>query len=135
MFGENPRLPGDIQPDAPPDASIHELLDRLKANAARPPAPTQLHKTVPTYFPPAAQKATHVYTKNHKGHPLSPVSAGPFPIVEHLGKSCLRIRTGTFANGQPREEVHHWNNCTPTTLPESTQPATRATLGRPRQKS
>ena len=133
VLGNNPRLPGDLQTDMPLDKSIPDLLNRLKKNAERPPQPTSLHKELPTYFPPAAQRATHVFTKNHKRKPLDPVYSGPFPILERLGKSCLKIEVGKFKSGSPRTEVHHWRNCVPSCPPEGTKPATRATLGRPKQ--
>ena len=131
VMGDNPRLPGDISPEVASDKSIPELLERLRQNANSPPAQTNLRKTISTYFPPAAQHATHAYTKNHKTSPLSPLFSGPFPIVERVGKSCITLQTGHFASGQPRLETHHWYNCHPVTPPAGTSPAVRPKLGRP----
>ena len=134
MFGEMPRLPGDLDPNMPLDHSLADILERAKKNAARPPAQTSLRKELPVFYPPAAQNATHVYLHRGKKTPLSPIADGPYLIKERLGKSCLRISTGDFVNGRPRTEVVHWKNCSPHIIPDSPDAipdASKPKLGRP----
>ena len=64
-------------------------------------------------MPPATTTSTHVLTKKPKTTPLGPGFEGPYPILDRLGKSCLRLQTGEFANGEPRTEVRHWKTCYP----------------------
>ena len=130
VYGENLRLPGDLPVMDPSTQDIKDLLHRLRANAKRPPAQTQLHKHLPVHVPATVVNATHVYVRKHKTTPLSPRYDGPFPLTERLGKSCIRIFVGNDAKGLPRFEVQHWRNCHPVQLPPSTTPATRPLRGR-----
>ena len=134
VLGDMPRLPGDLQPDNNDDHSLADLIDRVKANARRNPAQTSLRRQIPVYFPKKAEEATHVYLKRGKTTPLSPIADGPLLILEKLGKSCLKVKTGEFKSGQPRTEVVHWKNCQPLTLPLDTKTANKPTLGRPKKQ-
>ena len=109
---------------------MEDLLRRVSENAERPPAQTALHRKLPVYMPPAAQEATHVYTKKPKKSPLGPVNDGPFPIKERIGKSSLKLGVGHYANGRERTEIRHWRTCYPADVPEGTQDASRPQLGR-----
>ena len=129
VFGEDMRLPGDIDAPFGPDKSLQDLIKRVKGNADRPAAPTALHKSVPVYMPSDVDTADHVYVKRAKTSPLSPKADGPFPILKRIGKSSLEVQVGTYKNGQPRTEVHHWRNCQPYKA-ECQTPAVRPTLGR-----
>ena len=131
VFGANPRVPGDLKnPEL--EESVPALLERLRANAKRAPAQTNLHKESDSYFPPSAQTCTHVYVNRGKTGPLTPRADGPFPIEQRLGKSCLEVRTGYYTSGQrkgqKRLEVHHWLRCKPAPTPDAD--AERPKLGR-----
>ena len=132
VFGEDPRLPGDMIPPLGSGETLQDLLTRVKLNVDRPPAQTATHRKIPVYFPASAQNATHVYTKRAKLTPLGKKYDGPFLIQERLGKSCIKIVVGHYNNGKPRTEVRHWRSCWPQTLEEDTPTAARPKLGRPR---
>ena len=131
VFGENPALPGDLAgAELPADASIVDLLDRLRDNAKRPAAQTTINRNPAVYYPATTSTATHVYLKCQKPTPLSPRFDGPYLIRERLGKSSLKIVVGHYKNGTERTEVHHWKNMHPMILPLDTETATKPTLGR-----
>ena len=54
---------------------------------------------------------------------------GPYPIEEKVGKSCIKIHTGYYANGTKRTEIRHWNSCYPAP-PETTETNFKKALGR-----
>ena len=136
VMGQNPRLPGDVPPQPSTDETVQAILTRMKELASQPPAQTR-PPVEPVYFPTAAQQASHVYVRRPKSkiRPLSPISDGPFKILERIGTSCLKIQTGKFKSGTPRVEIVHWRNCFPAVLPESTTPAERPKLGRKPKQS
>ena len=130
VFGEQMKLPGDAPLPMNAGETMEELLARVKALPDRPPAQTNLHKTVHPYMPSKCATTTHVYTERAKKTPLEPRYDGPFPILQRLGKSCLQIEVGRYVSGQPRTEVRHWNTCSPADVAPSTENAIRPTLGR-----
>ena len=133
VYGENPAVPGDLAGSdlsTNPDHDLVDLVEKLRQNARRPPAQTTIRRHPAVYYPPTTATATHIYLRRQKTTPLSPRSDGPYRILERLGKSAINIKVGEFKSGQPRTEVHHWNNCTPYVLPEDTVDATKTLLGR-----
>ena len=134
VFGDDPRLPGDIIPPMSSGETLEDLLTRVKANAERPPSQTALHRKLPVFFPAKATTATHVYTKCAKLTPLSAKYDGPFEIIERLGKSCLKIKVAEYQDGTPRTEIRHWRTCWPASVTEDTTPAVRPSLGRRAKK-
>ena len=133
VFGQNPRVPGDMPFAMKEDEPIQDMLERVKANAKRPPMQTSLHKNPMFYMPATAETCTHVYTKRAKVTPLGPRWDGPYEILERLGKTSLKLKVGEFVNGQPRTEVRHWRSCHPSPFtPEDS--ASRPTLGRPKNE-
>ena len=69
------------------------------------------HSTKPTYYVPKdAEQATHVYIKLEKPSNLGVKYSGPHVIVDRPSTTTATIRTGYFANGRPRHEIHSWNN-------------------------
>ena len=129
VFGENPNLPGDLTPTGQPSQSIQQIMAKAKETLTKAPAQTRPPPDS-SYFPPAAQSATHVFVRRAKKTPLGPVSDGPFPILQRMGKSCLQIKVGDFKSGAPRTEVVHWKNCYPAPTSDTTIIATRPKLGR-----
>ena len=79
---------------------------------------------------PDLSKATHVYVRRGKTTPLGPVFDGPFPILERQGTACIKIQVGLFANGEPRTECQHWQNCKVAVVSPDRPDAERAPLGR-----
>ena len=130
VFGEDPKLPGDLPPPLGSGETIQEMLARVRANAEKPPAQTNHHKTIPVYMPAKAHTTTHVYTKRAKKEPLGPRNDGPFPITQRIGKSCLEIKVGDYNSGAPRLETRHWRTCFPADVEEGQQPGRKPNLGR-----
>ena len=111
LYGQLPRLPGDLVDNG--GQSLVEMLEGVRTNAARPSVPTAHHAEIPIYVPDSAKTATHVLQRIGKPTQFGPRYDGPFKIIERIGKSILKIRCGNWANGQPRHELTHWNNCVP----------------------
>ena len=136
VYGEPLKVPGDLAgADLQPDSNLPTLLERIRKNAARPPVPTAHHNNEPyVHLPSAMQGAKYVYTRRGKVTPLGPRFDGPWPIIERQGDHCVKIRAGYYNNGEPRYELHHWNNIkiAPSNLTEA-DVATRPTLGRKRK--
>ena len=131
VLGSTPRIPGDLVAQGPPsDASVGELLTRLRQNAARPPVQTSHHGKRATYLPASVESATAVYVRRGKSSTLGPTSDGPFQILERVGTSCLKLHVGSYADGSPRTELQHWENCTPAYIAKDSEMASRPTLGR-----
>ena len=129
-FGCEPRLPGDVAVSQQEPLDVPKLLAELRAKAAKKPVQTSLHSKPTPYFPPAAQEATTVYVKRAKVGPLEPKWDGPYPIVNKLGKSCIEVKMGNLANGEPRTQVWHWSNCKPADVAEGEELSERPALGR-----
>ena len=131
VLGQCPKIPGDLathnQDDYP---DIKSLLTHLKQNAAKEPIQTSFHKKPYVYWPASADKATHVYVRCGKPTPLGPAFEGPYPITKKLGTTCLEVEMGFLANGNPRLETVHWENCQPGVLRPGTLNAQRPKLGR-----
>ena len=68
-----------------------------------------------------------------KPAPLGQNFDGPFAIVEHLGTSSVKVRVASYADGTPRYEVHHWNNCKIPNFEEEPFEIERPALGRKRK--
>ena len=64
---------------------------------------------------------THVMIRKGKALPLGCNFEGPFEITDRVGSSCIKVKLGTFADGQPRIETQHWSNCKPAVLAEGAQ--------------
>ena len=135
LLGQNPRLPGDLQPQADPELTIDKIMAQMQSVASRPPAQTRPPQE-PVHYPKEVLEATHVYVRRPKSKikPLQPIADGPFLILDRLGTSCLNISTGKYKSGASRTEVVHWRNCVPAILPENTIPAHRPKLGRKSKK-
>ena len=134
VLGDTPSVPGDlVGADINGDENIPQLLERLRAKAGRPPVQTAHHSPPKPYLPAAMANATHVYVRKGKDTPLGPKFRGPYLILERQGESCLKVRTGSFVNGRPREETVHWNNCKIAYFWENPFEVDRPTLGRPRK--
>ena len=133
VFGTNPIVPGDIVGEPGPPISspqLRSLLESLRAMAAQPAIPTSSHCDPPVHVPSNLDDVTHVRIRRHKQGPLAHTYEGPFEIVERVGKSCIRIRVGSYADGSPRYELQHWENAKPAVLSPDMEPAERKKLGR-----
>ena len=132
-MGANPLIPGDIvgEPGPPLQSKqLKSLLDTLRAHAAKPAVQTTSHRDPPVHEPTNLDQVTHVRLKRHKLGPLQHSYEGPFPILERVGRSCIKVQVGLFADGTPRVETHHWENAKPAVLAEDQQPGTKKKLGR-----
>ena len=129
VFGQDPKIPGDLTHPMADGETPQEIILKVQAVVNRPPAQTVLHREIPDYMPHSTMIAKRVYTKKAKKSPLSPIWEGPYPIIERIGKSCLKIKTAEYKNGEPRTEIRHWSTCYPA-HPEDTQSAVKPTLGR-----
>ena len=132
VFGSNPKVPGELIHPMGEDSTPEDIIKRVTEAINRPPAQTALHKKTNIYMPPSTQTCTHVWTQRAKRGPLDPAYDGPYPIIERLGDTSLKIRVGWLNNGKPREEIRHWRSCQPVPYtPEES--AERPALGRPRK--
>ena len=132
VFGSTPLVPGDILGEPGPEPTSEQLKDLLKGlriNASRPPVQTTHSGSTTANYPDMAN-VTHVYVRKGKTSPLGKVFDGPFPILEHMGTACIKIQVGLFANGEPRTEIQHWQNCKIAHLPPDAENANRSALGR-----
>ena len=133
VLGANPLIPGDIVGEPGPplkNDQLKSLLNSLRAQASKTAVQTSSHQEPPVHEPENLDKVTHVRLKRHKLGPLQHSYEGPFPILERVGRSCIKVQVGLFADGTPRVETHHWENAKPAVLAEDQQPATKKKLGR-----
>ena len=93
------------------DSDLPTLLENIRKKTFRPPVQTAHHITPYNYLPTEMASATHVYVKRGKHSPLGPNFDGPFEIMERKGDHCLKVRVGSYNNGTPRHELHHWKSC------------------------
>ena len=134
VLGETPLVPGQlVGTDLHPEQDLQDLLTKLQIKAARPPQQTSHHGNEPTvHLPKNMTTATHVYVRRHKVSPLGKKFDGPFPITKRLGDACIQVRVAYYANGKPREELHHWKNCKVAYFLDEPFEATKGPLGRPK---
>ena len=132
VMGSNTVLPGDMHPDLDLSQSedLQQLVEGLRANAARPAQQTSAHREPPVHVPAGLDQVTHVKVRRAKPGPLGHAFEGPFKIVERQGKSCLKLRVGSYVNGEPKYEVQHWANCRPAVFSRDPQEAKRTLPGR-----
>ena len=132
VLGTTPLIPGDIitQPGTPlQGAQLKELLETVRMKAARPPVQTSHNRTPPIHYPDLSD-VTHAYVRRGKTTPLSHKFDGPFQIVERMGSSCVKLRVGSTAKGEPRFETQHWENLKPAHMRPEQEVAQRPTRGR-----
>ena len=77
---------------------------------------------------------THVYTECDKTTPLGPNFEGPYPIVGREGTSCIKVKKGTYVNGEDRVQLWHWNNCKPANFLDTPFEVQAPKLGRPNKQ-
>ena len=133
MLGSNPTVPGDMLGEPGPPLSsrqLQDLLQSLRAQAGRPAIQNSSHREPPVNEPTNLDKVTHVRLKRHKLGPLQHTYEGPFKIVERVGRSCIKVQVGLYADGTPSIETHHWENAKPAVLDENQPEATKKKLGR-----
>ena len=133
VLGANPTIPGDMvgEPGPPLESKqLRTLLDALRAQAASPAQQMSSHRIPPTNEPSNMDKITHVRVKRHKLGPLQHSYEGPFRIVERMGRSCVKLHVGSYVDGAPRYEIHHWENLKPAVLQDDQKEASRKKLGR-----
>ena len=133
VLGANPVIPGDMVGEPGPPLTtpqLKSLLDSLRAQAARPAIQTSGHREPPVHEPVNLDQVTHVRLKRHKIGPLQHTYEGPFRIIERVGKSCIRVHVGSYADGTPRHEVHHWENAKPAVLQDNQAEAEKKRRGR-----
>ena len=137
VFGENPKVPGDLDgAELLNDADVPALLARLRTTASKPPAQTAHHHTPMVNLSQDMATATHVFTRRAKMTPLSPSYKGPYPIHKRPSDSTLLLNIGTYANGKPKLQLHHWDNCKPATFKDSSYSAEQPAVGRkPKQNN
>ena len=134
VYGQTLKVPGDLAgADLEPEGTIKQLLQKLHQKAAQPPVQTTHHTTKPTYTPSIMSTASHVYVRRGKTTPLGHNFEGPFPIWERKSESCVIVKVGTYVNGAPRLQLHHWNNLKPAHFLHDTFEAQAPTLGRPKK--
>ena len=110
---------------------LRDLLTNLQRKSASPAVQTSTHSPPPTTpdasLPPGT---THVFTKQHKTLGLDPSWAGPFPVMEQVSRSQVRIKIGLSKEGNVRSEVRRLHDVKPAFVDSSTQDAERPRRGR-----
>ena len=132
VLGSTPKLPPDLIGEKGPTSSNHQveqLLEGLQTQAAQPAIPTA-HHGARTVNHPNLDHITHVFVKRGKTTPLGHSFDGPFLIINRVSNSCIKIRVGSYANGDPKYEIQHWANCKPAHLAPNTTEAARPKVGR-----
>ena len=112
VYGQTVKIPGDlVGGDLQPDSDLPTLYEKLRAKTFRPAVQTAHHTTPYENLPTAMKTATRVYVRRGKHTPLGANFDVPFQIHKREGQHCLTVRAGSYANGEPRYELHHWKNC------------------------
>ena len=136
VYGQTVKIPGDLTGGTlRPDSDLPTLLHNIRKKTFRPPIQTAHHDRPYVNLPTEMDTATHVYVKVGKHTPLGANFDGPYPILERIGQSCLKVRQGYYVNGTPREEIVHWKNCKVGHFTDEPPPAARPTLGRPKKST
>ena len=135
VLGKSVTLPGMLLGEPGPplnQAQTRVLLDELYKMAARPPVPTSspvIHNNIEETL-----QATSVYVKAANPLSLCPKFDGPYPIVSRPSRSTIKVRIGSFANGQPRHLTLHWSSCKVANQRPGALLGSRPKLGRPSNK-
>ena len=82
------------------------------------------------YVPAYLDRVTHGRLRRAKPGVLGHAYDGPFPIVERIGTTCIKLRVGSYANGTPRYEIHHWDNAKPAMVLDETVAVEKPRRGR-----
>ena len=95
-YGTQLAVPGDLLRDPGDPLSkpqLEELVEFMHKVDNQNPKPTtkQPHQEI---VPEPPLTVTHVYTKQHKTTGLQPSYCGPFPVIERLSRSTVKIRVG-----------------------------------------
>ena len=139
VFGDTLTIPGDLAgSDLQPDSTLPQILEKARKNSAREPVQTSHHTAEPRhYMPQGLEEASHVWVRvpAAKKLPLGSNYDGPWEVLERRGGTCVVLRVGTLADGSPRTELHHLENCKPAFFVDD-QPFIneRPKLGRPVSK-
>ena len=112
VYGQTVKIPGDlVGGDLHQDSDLPTLLENIRKKTFRPAVQTAHHNVPYEHLPTAMETAERVYVRRGKHTPLGANFDGPFKIHERQGNHCLRVRVGSYNNGEPRYELHHWKNC------------------------
>ena len=132
VLGSNPTVPGDPprKIDESTPAHIKDLLEALRRNAAQQHVPMSHHRKESVNVPDSLARTTHVFIRRAKTGVLGHAFEGPYEITERVGESCVRLRVGSKANGEPRFQLHHWNNLKPAVVSEGDPVVEKARPGR-----
>ena len=133
--GLNPSLPGALlqDPGAPMSKTqLRDLVANLQSRTDVPAVQTSRHQPDPqlpdAVLPPGT---THVMTRQHKTTGLDPNWAGPFPILEHMSRSQIKIKVGHFRDGSIKSEIRRLHDIKPAYLEPGSVDAERPARGRP----
>ena len=107
---------------------------RFEIQISTTPETDEAHGEKQVYMPDSALQAEYVFIKRGKPDNLGKQFDGPFKVEEQVGDTCLKIRLGSMAQGEPRFETHLWNNMKPVVVQESTKVQERPNPGRKKEK-
>ena len=135
LIAQSPVLPGAIVDDPGPMLSkpqLKTLLTGLEMQTDKPAVQMSRHgNSNQKIYIKDTDKATHVYLRADNPLGLQSRYHGPYPINKRIGDTTIEVRTGTFNSGEPRLEMHSWNNAKPAYLSSEAVIAERPKLGRP----
>ena len=133
--GLNPSLPGAllIDPGEPmKNNQLRDLLTNLQRRDNGLAVQTSHHQPEPSKpdatLPPGT---THVMTRQHKTTGLDPNWSGPFPVLEQVSRSQIKIKVGHFKDGSPKIELRRLQDIKPAYLEPGSVNAERPARGRP----
>ena len=130
-YGTNLAIPGDLLRDPGEPLTEPELQELVKYMGKQDnllPHPTT--KVSQQEVPEPPLSVTHVYTRQHKATGLQCPYVGPFPIVDRVSRSQVKIRVGFDVRNQPKYEIRNWRDLKICDPPEGEE-ASRPKRGRP----
>ena len=131
VFGKVPTIPGEIIKDQDSSTNLRDLLTNVQKKTALPAVQTSTHSPPPS-APDASlpEGTTHVMVKQHKTLGLDPTWDGPFPVIEKISRSQIRIKIGLSKEGNIRSEVRRLHDVKPANMAEGAPDAERPRRGR-----
>ena len=111
--------------------SIQQLLKQVRNKTDQPAVQPSRHCSPEAPLPPIPSNVSRVYTRQHQKTGLQAHFEGPFPVVERVSNSVMKIEVGSFKDGRKRYEFRHINDLKFAHPKSLAAPVERPKLGRP----
>ena len=112
-FGVNPRIPGQILHDpgeVEDEESLQKLLCQVRNKTQIIATQPSRHNPPQTALPGIPEGVTQAYTRQHQRTGLQAPFEGPFDIHSRPSRSTVKLKVGTFKDGEGRFEIRHVND-------------------------